>query len=289
MALSKLTGFLKTLLPIMLGTAIYAFGLLYFILPNQLMEGGVTGVTLLLNYAFGISPSLSNLLLNIPLFLIGWKILGGRSILWTGVGIGSLTLFLWLFEQMIDHGWILPFETQTDYILVSLYAGVTLGAGLGIVFRFGGTTGGSDIVARILGRKYGFSMGQVILTLDIIIIGLSLFYIRKENILYTLVAVYISSKVIDFIQEGAYSAKAFTIISDHAPAIAEIITKEMDRGVTLIPAIGAYSKQAKHVAYCVVSRQESRRLQSIAKSVDPRAFIIINDVHDVHGEGFKED
>jgi len=115
MALSKLTGFLKTLLPIMLGTAIYAFGLLYFILPNQLMEGGVTGVTLLLNYAFGISPSLSNLLLNIPLFLIGWKILGGRSILWTGVGIGSLTLFLWLFEQMIDHGWILPFETQTDY------------------------------------------------------------------------------------------------------------------------------------------------------------------------------
>ncbi|MGP0586919.1 YitT family protein [Paenibacillus timonensis] len=286
---SKFSGILKTLLPILLGTAIYAFGLLYFILPNQLMEGGVTGITLLLNYAFGISPSLSNLLLNIPLFLIGWKILGGRQIIWTGIGIGSLTFFLWLFERMIQEGWILPFETHTDYILVSLYAGVTLGAGLGIVFRFGGTTGGSDIVARILGRKYGFSMGQVILTLDIVIIGLSLFYIRKENILYTLVAVFIASKVIDFIQEGAYSAKAFTIISDHAPAIADIITKEMDRGVTLIPAIGAYSKQAKHMAYCVVSRQEIRRLQSIAKSVDPRAFIIISDVHDVHGEGFKED
>ncbi|WP_178022647.1 YitT family protein [uncultured Paenibacillus sp.] len=289
MASSKFSGILKTLLPILLGTAIYAFGLLYFILPNHLMEGGVTGVTLLLNYAFGISPSLSNLLLNIPLFLLGWKILGGRQIVWTGIGIGSLTFFLWLFERMIKGGWILPFETQTDYILVSLYAGVTLGAGLGIVFRFGGTTGGSDIVARILGRKYGFSMGQVILTLDIVIIGLSLFYIRKENILYTLVAVFIASKVIDFIQEGAYSAKAFTIISDHAPAIADIITKEMDRGVTLIPAIGAYSKQAKHMAYCVVSRQEIRRLQSIAKSVDPRAFIIISDVHDVHGEGFKED
>ncbi|MEK3871442.1 MULTISPECIES: YitT family protein [unclassified Paenibacillus] len=286
---NKLAVFFKTLLPILLGTAVYAFGLLYFILPNQLMEGGVTGITLLLNYAFGISPSLSNLLLNIPLFLLGWKILGGRSIVWTGIGIGSLSFFLWLFERLIDHGWILPFETKTDYILVSLYAGVTLGAGLGIVFRFGGTTGGSDIVARILGRKFGFSMGQVILTLDVIIIGLSLFYIRKENILYTLVAVFIASKVIDFIQEGAYSAKAFTIISDHAPEIADIITKEMERGVTLIPAIGAYSKQAKHMAYCVVSRQEIRRLQRIAKSVDPRAFVIISDVHDVHGEGFKED
>ncbi|MBS5912318.1 MAG: YitT family protein [Paenibacillus macerans] len=286
---NKLAVFFKTLLPILLGTAVYAFGLLYFILPNQLMEGGVTGITLLLNYAFGISPSLSNLLLNIPLFLLGWKVLGGRSIVWTGIGIGSLSFFLWLFERLIDHGLILPFETKTDYILVSLYAGVTLGAGLGIVFRFGGTTGGSDIVARILGRKFGFSMGQVILTLDVIIIGLSLFYIRKENILYTLVAVFIASKVIDFIQEGAYSAKAFTIISDHAPEIADIITKEMERGVTLIPAIGAYSKQAKHMAYCVVSRQEIRRLQRIAKSVDPRAFVIISDVHDVHGEGFKED
>ncbi|MFD1178750.1 YitT family protein [Paenibacillus puldeungensis] len=286
---NKMMGFMKTLMPILLGTAIYAFGLLYFIIPNHLMEGGVTGITILLKYALGVSPSISNLLLNIPLFLLGWKVLGGRQIFYTGIGIGSLTFFLWLFERMIHSGWIVPFETERDYILVSLYAGITLGAGLGIVFRFGGTTGGSDIIARILGRKYGFSMGQVILSLDIIIIGLSLFYIKKENILYTLVAVFIASKVIDFIQEGAYSAKAFTIISDHAPEIADIITKDMERGVTLIPAIGAYSKQAKHMAYCVVSRQEIRRLNQIAKSVDPRAFIIISDVHDVHGEGFKED
>ncbi|MBU5674454.1 YitT family protein [Paenibacillus brevis] len=283
----KLSGVVKTVLPILLGTAIYAFGLLYFIIPNQLMEGGVTGITILLKYAFGISPSFSNLLLNIPLFFLGWRILGGRQIVYTGIGIGSLSFFLWIFEKMIEHGWIETFET--DYILASLYAGVTLGAGLGIVFRFGGTTGGSDIVARIMNRKYGFSMGQVILTIDIIIIALSLFYVAKENILYTLVAVFIASKVIDFIQEGAYSAKAFTIISDHAPDIADIITKEMDRGVTLIPAIGAYSKQSKYMAYCVVSRPEIRRLHQIAKSVDPRAFIIINDVHDVHGEGFKED
>ncbi|GGG05141.1 YitT family protein [Paenibacillus aceti] len=285
--MKNITMHVKSVIPIIIGTAIYAFGLLYFIIPNHLMEGGVTGITILLKYAFSISPSVSNLLINIPLYLLGWKILGGRQMILTGVGICSLSFFLWLFERILSQGWIDMLET--DYILAALYAGVTLGAGLGIVFRFGGTTGGSDIIARILGRKFGFRMGQVILSIDVIIIGLSLFYVRKENILYTLVAVFIASRMIDFIQEGAYAAKAFMIISDHAEVIADIITKELERGVTLIPAKGAYSKQDKPMAYCVVSRQEIRRLQGIAKSVDPRAFIIISDVRDVHGEGFREE
>lgn len=288
MSTSKTWVQFKLILPILLGTALYAFGLLYFIIPNQLMEGGVTGITVLLKYAFNISPSLTTLVVNIPLFLVGLKILGGRQMIYTGVGIGALTLFLWLFEKMIHLGWIKPLHTENDLLLAALYAGVTLGAGLGIVFRWGGTTGGSDIIARILNRKYGWSMGRVLLGIDFIIIGISLVYIPKEKILYTLVAVFIASKVIDFIQEGAYSARAFMIISDHAPEIADLITRDMDRGVTLIPAIGAYSKQAKHVAYCVISRQEFRRLQTIVRSVDPRAFVIISDVHDVHGEGFKE-
>ncbi|ACX64509.1 YitT family protein [Paenibacillus sp. FSL H8-0457] len=289
MKTSKLLHQLQTIIPIIAGSAIYAFGLLYFIIPNELMEGGVTGITVLLNYAFNISPSISTMALNIPLFLVGMKILGKRQSVYTGLGIASLTLFLWLFELLIDRGYVVPFHTEHDYILAALYAGVTLGAGLGIVFRFGGTTGGSDIIARIINRKFGFSMGQIILSLDILIIGLSLFFIPLERILYTLVAVFIASKVIDFIQEGAYAAKAFTIISDRAPDIANRISTEMDRGVTLIPAIGAYSMQAKHMVYCVVSRQEIRRLTGIAKSLDPRAFIIINDVNDVHGEGFKEE
>ncbi|MBU5345513.1 YitT family protein [Paenibacillus lautus] len=289
MKTSKLLHQLQTIIPIIAGSAIYAFGLMYFIIPNELMEGGVTGITVLLNYAFNISPSISTMALNIPLFLVGMKILGKRQSIYTGLGIASLTLFLWLFEALIDRGYVVPFHTEQDYILAALYAGVTLGAGLGIVFRFGGTTGGSDIIARIINRKFGFSMGQIILSLDILIIGLSLFFIPLERILYTLVAVFIASKVIDFIQEGAYAAKAFTIISDQAPELAHRISTEMDRGVTLIPAIGAYSKQAKHMVYCVVSRQEIRRLTGIAKSLDPRAFIIINDVNDVHGEGFKEE
>jgi uncharacterized membrane-anchored protein YitT (DUF2179 family) len=285
---NKVISISKTVAPIMLGTAVYAFGLLYFIIPSQLMEGGVTGITLLLNYAFDIPIFLTTLLINLPLFLLGWKVLGGRQIVYTGVGIGSLSLFLWIFERLISAGWIVPFSTEHDFILAALYAGVTLGTGLGIVFRFGGTTGGVDIVARILGRNFGWSMGQIILAIDIFIIGSSIFYIPKEKILYTLVAVFIASRVIDFIQEGAYAAKAFTIISDEAPQIADLITAELERGVTLIPAIGAYSKQAKHMVYCVVSRQEIRRLSLLVKSVDPRAFVIISDVHDVQGEGFRE-
>ncbi len=280
---------LRVILPIICGAAIYAFGLLYFIIPNKLMEGGVTGITILLNYGFGLAPALSTLLLNIPLFLIGLKMLGWRRMIYTGVGIGSLSFFLWLFEWLIKQGWIAPFQTEHDYILAVLYAGVTLGLGLGIVFRFGGTTGGSDIIATILNRSFGWSIGQVMLGLDIMIIGSSLFFISKELVLYTLVTVFIATKIIDFIQEGAYSGKAFTIISDHADIIAAQIMKEMDRGVTLIPAIGAYSGQAKQMAYCVVSRQEIRRVHMIVKAIDARAFVIINEVNDVHGEGFREE
>lgn len=285
---AKLSSVMKITLPILLGCAIYSFGLLYFIIPNKLTEGGVTGISVLLNYGLGISPSLTTLLLNIPLFLIGWKILGGKQMIFTGLGIVALSFFLWLFELLIDKGWIVPFKTENDYILASLYAGVTLGTGLGIVFRYGGTTGGSDIIARILNIKFRWSMGQIILVSDVLIIGLSLIYIPIAKVLYTLVAVFVASKVIDFIQEGAYAARAFMIITDQAEIIAERITQEMGRGVTLIPAIGAYSKQGKNMVYCVVSRQEIRTLTLIVKSIDPKAFMVINDVHDVQGEGFGQ-
>jgi uncharacterized membrane-anchored protein YitT (DUF2179 family) len=130
-------------------------------------------------------------------------------------------------------------------------------------------------------------MGQVILFIDVIVLGVSLFYIPKEKVLYSLVAVYISSRMIDYITEGAYAAKAFTIISDHAEQLAGAISKELNRGVTLFPAKGAYSGQNKEVIYCVIYRQESRRLREIIKGIDPTAFIIIDEVHDVVGEGFK--
>ncbi len=174
------------------------------------------------------------------------------------------------------------------FFLVSAYAGLTLGIGLGLVFRYGGTTGGSDIVARIAHKLKGWSVGRIILFSDAIVLALSLFFFAEgKKIMYTLVAVFITTKMIDIFIEGAYAARAFTIISERADRLADEITNSLDRGVTLFPAIGAFSKQSKNVVYCVVARSEMRRLKDLVRAVDPRAFIIITEVHDVVGEGFK--
>lgn len=271
------------------GTALYAFGLQYFIIPNLLMEGGVTGVAVLLNYALELPVWLSSLVINLPLFFLGWRQLGKHAMIYTFGGTLLLSLFLWIAELLVEQGWLTPFQSENDFILVVLYAGVTLGTGLGLVFRAGGTTGGVDIIARIVHRLRGWSMGQIILTLDVLILGVSLLFIPKEKVLYTLVSVFIASKIIDFIQEGAYAAKAFTIICDNPEGLAKHITKELDRGVTLMPAVGAYSGNQKMVIYCVVSRFEIRKLKSLVRQHDRRAFIVINDVHDVLGEGFREE
>ncbi|RED60417.1 YitT family protein [Cohnella lupini] len=271
------------------GTALYAFGLQFFIIPNLLMEGGVTGVAVLLNYALDLPVSLTSLLINLPLFILGWKQLGRSAMIYTFVGTLLLSLFLWIAEWMVENGWMVPFTSEQDFILVVLYAGVTLGIGLGLVFRAGGTTGGVDIIARILHRARGWSMGQIILTLDVLVLGISLLIIPKEKVLYTLVSVFIATKIIDFIQEGAYAAKAFTIICHTPEKLAKDITVELDRGVTLMPSIGAYSGEDKMVIYCVVSRFEIRKLKSLVRQHDRKAFIVINDVHDVLGEGFRDE
>lgn len=280
---------LKTWLMMALGAAIYAFGIDYFILPNLLMEGGVTGITVLLQYAANLPPSVTTIVLNLPLFIVGWRKLGRESMIYTIGGTVMLSLFLWVWEQIIHLGWIVPFKTSQDFILVVLYAGVTLGAGLGLVFRSGGTTGGVDIIARIVHRWRGWSMGQIILAMDIVILGSALIFIPKEKVLYTLVSVFISSRVIDFIQEGAYAAKAFNILCKEPEKLAAIITQELERGVTLLPAIGAYSGTNRMMLYCVVSRFEIRKLKSLVRQHDRQAFIVIADVHDVLGEGFRDE
>ncbi len=286
---TRLWNAVKSWSLIVAGTAIYAFGLQYFIIPNTLMEGGVTGVAVLLNYAAGLPVYLTSLLINLPLFFLGWRQLGKSAMVYTLAGTLLLSAFLWMAEKLVEEGLLTPFTSQQDFILVVLYAGVTLGAGLGLVFRGGGTTGGVDIVARILHRARGWSMGQIILSLDVLILGISLLFIPKEKVLYTLVSVFIASKVIDFIQEGAYAAKAFTILCKEPEKLAAEITRELDRGVTLMPAVGGFSREPRTVVYCVVSRFEIRKLKSLVRLHDKRAFIVINDVHDVLGEGFREE
>ncbi|MCZ8520509.1 MULTISPECIES: YitT family protein [Paenibacillus] len=285
--MAHIQSIIKTIIPILFGTAIYAFGLHYFVIPNEIMEGGVTGIALLLKYIFGLQPSISTLLLNVPLFFVGWRFLGRTPMLYTMVGTLSVSFFLWIMEELIHTGWLVPFKTENDLFLVAAYTGVTLGTGLGIVFRYGGTTGGADILARIAHKWKGWSIGRTILMIDVVVIGLSVFFLPVEKILYTFVAVFIASKLIDVMIEGSYATQAFTIISNRSEEVAAVITRELDRGATIFPAFGAYSNQPKNVIYCVVSRTEMKRLKDLVHSIDPLAFLIITKVHDVVGEGFK--
>ncbi|WP_128894417.1 YitT family protein [Longirhabdus pacifica] len=276
----------KQLIPIMIGTAIYAAAIHLLVIPNELMEGGVTGISLLINYALDIPPSYTTLLINIPLFYVGWRFIGKASMGLTIFGTLSLSFFLWVIEFLMSKGLIMPPELD-DVLLVTLYAGVATGVGLGLVFRFGGTTGGADIIARLGNKTRGWSMGQVLLTIDALVLTTSAFYIHYEKIFYTLILVFVAARIIDFIQEGEHRAKAFTIISEQAPMIAERIQSETERGVTIFSAKGGYKLQPKDVVYCVVYRQEVRKVKLLVKQLDPKAFLIINDVHDVLGEGFK--
>jgi len=273
---------LKNVIMILVGCAIFSFGINYFNIANRLVEGGFTGITLLLKYLFNFSPSITNLILNVPLFFIGWKVLGKNSFVYTIIGTFAVSFFLWIFEDF-------QLYLGDDILLAALYAGVSAGIGLGIVFRYGGTTGGVDIIARLCYKYYGWSMGRTMFIFDLVVITLSLIYLEQKLAMYTIVAVFVGARVIDFMQEGAYSAKATMIISESAQKIADKILNEMDRGTTLLKGKGAFTGSEKEILYCVVGRNEIVRLKNLVKSVDPYAFVAVNDVHDVLGEGFTHD
>ena len=273
---------LTNALMVILGSAIYAFGLNYFNIANHLVEGGFTGLTLLINYLFGVSPALLNLLLNLPLLIIGWKVLGRITFVYTIIGIVSLSLFLWLFDSF-------RLNLGDDLVLAALYAGVCAGIGLGIVFRYGGTTGGVDIIARLAKKYFGFTIGRTLFTFDVGVISLSMIYLDHKLAMYTIVAVFVTARVIDFVQEAAYAGKAVFIISDSAAQIAQAIMEKLERGATLLKGKGGYTGRERDVLYCVISANELARLKQLIRSIDPYAFVAVHDARDILGEGFTLD
>ncbi|OIK16856.1 hypothetical protein BIV60_02240 [Bacillus sp. MUM 116] len=272
---------IKPIIAIIVGSAIMGFGVDCFNISNGLTEGGITGITILLKFIFNWDPGLVNLVINIPLMFLGWKTLGKTSFIYTIVGTVSLSVFLSVFENFS-----LPLQ---DLMLASLYAGVTVGIGLGIVFRFGGATDGIDIIAHLLKKYMGWSIGRTLFFSDLIVVAISLIYLDLTRAMYTLVAVFIGAKVIDYVQEAAYKAKAVMIISNVTSEIAKKITMEMERGVTLLNGKGGYTGESKEVLYCVVNRNEIGRLKLLIQGTDPYAFVSVNDVYEVLGEGFYHD
>lgn len=275
----------KNIFFILLGAAIFSFGLVHFNMQNNLAEGGFTGITLMLYFVFGWSPSITNLLLNLPLFFLGWKLLGRSVFIYTIIGTVGVSIFLGIFQK-----YQIEMPLYEDLFLAALFAGVFIGIGLGIIFRYGGTTGGVDIIARLAQKYFGWTMGRTMFMFDFGVITLSLItYLNYREAMYTLVVVFVGARVIDFMQEGSYAARGAMIISDKNDEIAAKIMKDMDRGVTSLKAVGSYTKTERNVLYCVVAKNEIVRLKNVINSVDPHAFVSVTVVHDVLGEGFTLD
>ncbi|RAI80335.1 YitT family protein [Macrococcoides caseolyticum subsp. hominis] len=270
---------------ILIGAFIFSFGIVNFNMTNELTEGGFTGIALILYHLFGTSPALMNLIFNIPLFFVGYKLLGRLSFIYTLTGTLSVSLFLWLCERYPMH-----IDLKEDLLLASLFGGVFIGVGLGIIFRFGGTTGGVDILARLMKKYFDIAMGRTMFAFDCLVLIATYITIGDYIItMYTLVCVFVGARVIDIIQDSGYSALGALIISERHKEISDEINSLLDRGVTIISAHGHYSQTERPIIYCVVPRNEITRLKQIIHSIDPHAFVSLLDVHDVLGEGFTLD
>ena len=271
----------KNLVGILVGAAIMGFGLNAINLANNLAEGGVTGIAILLKLAFDWDPGLITLVINIPLFVIGAKILGRTALLHTIFGTVALSFFLWVFGSYRVF--------ISDGLLAALFAGVCVGAGLGLIFRYGGTTGGVDIVARIVQKYFGWSMGRTLFVADIAVLALSLVYLSVQQVMYTAVAVFVGSRIIDAVQDAAYAARAVLIISERGNEISRDILEHMGRGATILHGTGAYTGKEKPVLYVVVGRSEVARLKALILARDPLAFVAVSDAKEVVGEGFSRE
>lgn len=268
---------------IALGTVIIAISINFFVQPHSFAPGGVTGLGIIIKEATnGLVPVwATNLAIDIPLFIAG-LILVGRV-------FGAKTLYGILFLSFFI--WLLPIRAVTDdLLLTAIIGGVLTGVGVGIVFRLGGTTGGTDLAGFMLNKYFpGISISNFMMSIDSLIVIGSGIVTRDIRIpLYSIVTLYISTKAIDLLLNGFSYAKAFFIISEHSDEIGNFILRELDRGVTVLKGKGFYTGRDKDVLLCIVNRSQITTLKEAVHSVDSKAFVMITDANEVLGEGFKE-
>ncbi len=272
------TEIAKRLIAIAIGAAIMGFSINAFNIANNLTEGGVAGISILLKMTFDLDPGLSVLLINIPLLLWGLRELGLRAMIFTIYGTVCLSVSLWAFNHVR--------YPMDDLLLAALYAGIFLGLGLGLIFRYGGTTGGADIVSRVIHKRTGTSTGTAMFYADIAVLAAAAYFLPLPQVMYTLVAVFVGSRVIDLVESGAYRAKALMVISERDEEITQCILTEMNRGVTMLRGIGGYTRKEKGVLYIVCGRRQVVRVKRLIQQADAHAFVTVMDVHEVMGEGF---
>lgn len=265
------------------GGFIYAAAITVFTAPNNIAPGGLTGVATILNRLLAFPIGTTVLVLNIPLFLLAARILGTRFLAKTVIATVSASLFLDITPLF------LPAYTANS-MLAALYGGLFSGFGLALVFLRGGTTGGTDIAARLINhRSPHVSIGRSFLILDAVVIASSAVAFRSvESALYAVITIFVSSKVIDQMIYGGDKGKLLYIISDCGEKLASAIIKEVKRGVTILNSTGAYTGNKNSVIMCAVRINEVARVRKVVKTIDPKCFLIIGDASEIIGDGFKD-
>lgn len=283
----------KDILAIIFGAGIFSFGIYFLVIPFHFYEGGATGITLITYYLFKIPVSIMNLLINIPLFVLAWKLLGKKSLYLSLLGTFSVSAWMAIFEAMpLSHRYhhFIFDAFKGDILLACIASGVVLGLGLGIIFNAGGTTGGTDILARIFNKYTSLSMGKLMLIVDAIVLTTVVIVFQDvRTAMYTLFFILIDTLVIDLIGEGGFAGKGFLIVTSKPEEIAQKVSDDLGRGITFIRGMGYYSRKDLDIVYCVVSRNEMKQMKDIINQIDPFAFITISEAHEILGEGFTLD
>ena len=275
---NKYLQFIKEYIVVALACVVMAFNINYFFVGNKLAEGGVSGLSLIIHYLSNIDVSYLYFALNIPLIILAYIFLGKNFLLKTFFATFVLSVFLKVFASFS--------EPLDDILLAAIFGGAINGIAIGIVFYAGGSTGGMDIVAKIVNKYTGIPISRILLATDFIVLSIVAVIFGKVIFMYTLISLVISSKMIDIIQVGIYSAKGVTIITTKEDEIRKRIMEETKRGITLIDAKGGYTQKEIGMLYCVVGQYQLIRVKTIVKEVDPSAFMIVADVHEVIGNGF---
>jgi len=273
---------LRDYLFILAGALVQALAMRLFLVPAQLVSGGISGLAQIINYYLPWPIGLMVFVGNVPLFFLGWQYLGGpRFALRTALSILAFSFFTDFLVLFIPNGVV------DDLVLNCLYGGVLLGIGLGLVYRGKGTSGGTDILGRILNHRLGMSISQAYMVTDTAVILAAGFVFGWENALYALVTTYVSGLVAEMVLEGSDVFRTAMIISKCPDQVASEIMNVMERGVTILEGTGAYTGAARPVLYCVVSRSEIAQIKEIVKRADPEAFMVIGQAHEALGEGFR--
>ncbi len=268
---------------IILGSLVQALAMRLFLIPALLVSGGVSGIAQIVNYFTQWPIGLMIFVGNIPLFVLGWRYLGGlRFAKRTALSVALFSLFT---DTLV---FFIPVQGITDdLVLDCLYGGILLGIGLGMVYRGNGTSGGSDILGRILNHRLGISISQAYLITDTLVVLAGGFAFDWERALYGLAVIYVSGLAAEATSEGSGVFRTVMIITSNPAGVQKSILEVLERGVTILEGTGAYTGADRPVLYTVITRSEVNQLKELVRESDPRAFVVIGQAHEALGEGFR--